>query len=296
LEYFAFGETFVEEHSNTNRTPYLYNGKELDQETGLYYYEARYYDARTSIFVAADPHSENYPGWTPYNYCANNPINITDPTGMDWYDIEGNIQWKDQTGDLEIGESTYKSLGSEFVGKHKETGQRMYYAANGTSSLLLNEAVVVGEKPQNSNSATPSGDGYDIDKAVNYLNSNAITTPGYYGGKCSPYVPKAINAGFGDNRIPTNLAGGSYGPSLVKVGFTSVPVVNLNGYTPVKGDIAVIDGYPGGTPCRNGPCGHIQMHNGTQWVSDFFQTRPFWPGSGYIKNTPGFSNLSLESF
>jgi uncharacterized protein RhaS with RHS repeats len=44
LEYFAFGETFVEEHSNTDRTPYLFNGKELDEETGLYYYGARYYD------------------------------------------------------------------------------------------------------------------------------------------------------------------------------------------------------------------------------------------------------------
>jgi hypothetical protein len=37
LEYFAFGETFVEEHSNTDRTPYKFNGKELDEETGLYY-------------------------------------------------------------------------------------------------------------------------------------------------------------------------------------------------------------------------------------------------------------------
>jgi RHS repeat-associated protein len=67
LEYFAFGETFVEEHSNTNRTPYLYNGKvgaqrksrllagELDEETGLYYYGARYYDARTSVWLSVDP-------------------------------------------------------------------------------------------------------------------------------------------------------------------------------------------------------------------------------------------------
>ena len=38
LEYFPFGETFVEEHANQQRTPYLYNGKELDDETGLYYY------------------------------------------------------------------------------------------------------------------------------------------------------------------------------------------------------------------------------------------------------------------
>jgi uncharacterized protein RhaS with RHS repeats len=48
LEYFTFGETFVEEHSNTDRTPYLFNGKELDEETGLYYYGARYYDASES--------------------------------------------------------------------------------------------------------------------------------------------------------------------------------------------------------------------------------------------------------
>jgi RHS repeat-associated protein len=60
LEYFAFGETFVEEHSNTNRTPFLYNGKELDDETGLYYYGARYYDARTSVWLAVDPLAEEF--------------------------------------------------------------------------------------------------------------------------------------------------------------------------------------------------------------------------------------------
>jgi RHS repeat-associated protein len=82
LEYFAFGETFVEEHSNTDRTPYLYNGKELDEETGLYYYGARYYDVRTSVFISVDPLAEKYPGWSPYNYTLNNPINLIDPTGL----------------------------------------------------------------------------------------------------------------------------------------------------------------------------------------------------------------------
>jgi len=81
LEYFAFGETFVEEHSNTNRTPFLYNGKELDDETGLYYYGARYYDARTSIWASVDPMAENYPSLNPYTYVANNPLNYVDPDG-----------------------------------------------------------------------------------------------------------------------------------------------------------------------------------------------------------------------
>jgi RHS repeat-associated protein len=55
VEYFPFGETWVQEHSNTQRTPCLYTGKELDEETGLYYYGARYYDPRTSVWQSPDP-------------------------------------------------------------------------------------------------------------------------------------------------------------------------------------------------------------------------------------------------
>jgi len=43
-EYFPYGETFVEERNNTEYTTYLFSGKELDVETGLYYFHARYYD------------------------------------------------------------------------------------------------------------------------------------------------------------------------------------------------------------------------------------------------------------
>jgi RHS repeat-associated protein len=83
VEYFAFGETFVEEHSNTDRTPYLFNGKELDEETGLYYYGARYYDPKTSIWMSMDPLAEKYPNMTPYNYAFNNPVKVVDPDGRD---------------------------------------------------------------------------------------------------------------------------------------------------------------------------------------------------------------------
>lgn len=81
LEYFAFGETFVEEHSNTNRIPYLFNGKELDEETGLYYYGARYYDPVTSVWQSVDPAALKMPGWSPYSYSFNNPIRHSDPDG-----------------------------------------------------------------------------------------------------------------------------------------------------------------------------------------------------------------------
>jgi RHS repeat-associated protein len=81
LEYFPFGETFVEEHSNTDRTPYLFSGKELDEETGLYYFGARFQDPRTSIFLSVDRFAEKYAGLTPYQYGANNPLTYIDING-----------------------------------------------------------------------------------------------------------------------------------------------------------------------------------------------------------------------
>jgi RHS repeat-associated protein len=60
LEYFPFGETWVEESSNTQRTPYLFTGKELDEQTGLYYFGARYYDPRTSVWQSPDPILQEY--------------------------------------------------------------------------------------------------------------------------------------------------------------------------------------------------------------------------------------------
>lgn len=84
LEYFPSGETFIDEHGNQERTPYLYNGKELDNETGLYYYGARYYDTRTGVWESTDPLWElpDEIDKSPYSYVVDNPINYRDYDGM----------------------------------------------------------------------------------------------------------------------------------------------------------------------------------------------------------------------
>ena len=64
-------------------TPYKFTGKELDEETGLYYFGARYYTPRESIWLSTDPLAEKYPNASPYNYCLGNPINFIDPDGME---------------------------------------------------------------------------------------------------------------------------------------------------------------------------------------------------------------------
>jgi RHS repeat-associated protein len=79
-----FGETMAEQlGSNYYNTPYKFNGKELDEETGLYYYGARYYDPRVSIWLSVDPLAEKYPNVSPYVYCFNNPVLYVDPDGRD---------------------------------------------------------------------------------------------------------------------------------------------------------------------------------------------------------------------
>jgi len=62
IEYLPYGETWVEDKavSDGYTTPYKFTSKELDAETGLYYFGARYYDARVSRWISADPALEKY--------------------------------------------------------------------------------------------------------------------------------------------------------------------------------------------------------------------------------------------
>ncbi len=79
-----FGETMAEQLPSSSYTsPYKFNGKELDAETGLYYYGARYYDPKGSIWLSTDPLAEKFPAWSPYAYAFNNPIVLTDPDGRE---------------------------------------------------------------------------------------------------------------------------------------------------------------------------------------------------------------------
>jgi RHS repeat-associated protein len=78
-----------------SQSTFRFNGKEFDQETGNYYYGARYYNPKTSLWLSVDPLVEKYPEWSPYNYTLNNPVRYVDPDGngpLDYWriDNEGN--------------------------------------------------------------------------------------------------------------------------------------------------------------------------------------------------------------
>ena len=77
--YDSFGN--VTNSTGTLRNPFQYTAREFDQETSLYYYRARYYDAETGRFISEDPMGFDA-GVNFYAYVENNPINYIDPSGL----------------------------------------------------------------------------------------------------------------------------------------------------------------------------------------------------------------------
>jgi RHS repeat-associated protein len=83
-DYFPFGESDLPA-SGEDSLRYL--GKEGDPETGLSYLSARYYRSRTGRFTTVDPghvagNLFNPQSWNAYAYAENNPVTLTDSTGM----------------------------------------------------------------------------------------------------------------------------------------------------------------------------------------------------------------------
>ena len=109
LEYTPYGELWVDlsEYTGSTYLPFKFSAKEMDSETGLYYYGARYLDSKYSLWNSTDPalgeyipkapineqsrqYNQNLPGmggiFNPinanlYHYAGNNPVRYVDPDG-----------------------------------------------------------------------------------------------------------------------------------------------------------------------------------------------------------------------
>jgi len=83
FEYDAYGKIISQNLSET--MSYLFTGQELDEESGLFNYKARFYDPDLCRFLSPDPLHEFA---SPYSYCGGDPVNYTDPGGMLNYFIQ----------------------------------------------------------------------------------------------------------------------------------------------------------------------------------------------------------------
>jgi len=84
--YYPFGMNMenidIVEDKGERDTRFTYNGKEMNEDLGWHDYGARFYDPAIARFSTIDPLAEEFSSWTPYHYVHNNPILLTDPTGM----------------------------------------------------------------------------------------------------------------------------------------------------------------------------------------------------------------------
>jgi RHS repeat-associated protein len=122
--YNPWGEQLHHWSSNSSSwtSPYRFNAKEQDPETGLAYYGARYYQNKIGVWLSVDPMAHFAPGWSPFRGFFNNPLLYNDPKGLfenlDWVEkADGTIYWDDNA----TSQATTKE-GETYLGRNVLVG------------------------------------------------------------------------------------------------------------------------------------------------------------------------------
>jgi len=93
-EYTPYGS--LNRREGSANVPHKFTGQRLDASTGLYFYNARYYDPTLGRFISPDPFVQDPSDpqtLNRYTYCRNNPINFADPTGHFWFIIAAIVEF-----------------------------------------------------------------------------------------------------------------------------------------------------------------------------------------------------------
>jgi len=130
-DYYAFGYTIQSLQGTMPSSPnhYLYNHKELQDETGLYDYSARFYDPVIGRWTSVDPLAEKMRRYSPYNYGFDDPVRFTDPDGMgptsvhvnEFGDVLKNVKDGDN-GVYEHDGKTAKDVNKDYSAKNTSAG------------------------------------------------------------------------------------------------------------------------------------------------------------------------------
>lgn len=196
----------------------------------MYYYGARYYDPRISIFVSVDPLAALTPNWTPYRYAFNNPIMFRDPTGL--FETRKDAKEYRKTNNIEGRIRKNKD------GKYSIYGKTTEYTGGDDSDPTLpdshfNDGVVESLLIDKNSSPFGKKDIYDtvgtelsIFENVTY-NSMSIAQKSKFVWDSRKFIEKTVgkkiplsNSTLYRNTIPKTLKGVGIGMGVISGGMT----------------------------------------------------------------------------
>jgi RHS repeat-associated protein len=285
----SFGETMAQQLPDTYyRTPFKFNGKELDEETGLYYYGARFYDPKISIWLSVDPLAEAFPNWNPYNYCMQNPINMIDPDGRSAspiYGLDGKYLGNDSEGFsgevLFMDEKIFRLLAPGGTDMNGDTNISHETAKQYSQSL----SQVIGKNPQST--FTQQTLNMINDAITDVSNKTGYDTGKLHNGKVSSSY---FVDDFGTNNdLALKSNDGSLDYSLASTGHSSPPIISFMiqqwhriGLTVENIESTMFHEY-GGHFKRNVP--------GDEFISTMIKHRDL---INEQMNRPSFTNTTIE--
>lgn len=180
-EYSPYGRSTYRAQSRGTRFSakrYRFCGKELDEETGFYYYGARYYAAWLARWISPDPLGVAA-GVNPYEYSRGNPILLTDPSGLaptpdpDMIPPDGAIVADLKTGWQDLQSLVKQSPNKEFALVEREGQLRVLAGGSGSVSLGPKDSLIAHTHP----SGIPLlPDAADITEMMKRGNSTSLMT------------------------------------------------------------------------------------------------------------------------
>jgi RHS repeat-associated protein len=144
-EYSAFGQSRFTQSATVFPVSRRYTSQVLDDETGLYYYNARYYDPQLARFISPDdriPDLGNPQSLNRFAYCLNNPVRFTDPDGNSAADAFRSV-WA-FSGNFIIGSLGEIGLGARFDPPSSEAGYNGRLAGRSAGATAAGYLAIKG--------------------------------------------------------------------------------------------------------------------------------------------------------
>lgn len=213
--YYAFGMRM--EGLNTMQIgtehKYKFSNKEFNDDLGLNEYDfgARFYDPAIARWGCIDPMADAAPNWTPFRYCFNNPIIVTDPTGMyEFTNWEGQIETGETTDALTKGDEPKKKWVEKYDEKQgKIVGQWVDVSPSSTGAN--NGATNSNPAPQNnatSSGGASSGNGGETSSSTSKQPEMSFESKEALGAVYNALSKGSVATG-GNNNESTNKSSGN---------------------------------------------------------------------------------------